>query len=104
MKHEDVIASLRFALQQLDDLIEAARDEGAVALLDAVEMQRLLRAIVDGAPEHTPDLDRAMKRMGRVRSDPFVRITMHAIGVAWSTAAREQGCGAPAEQQEGDER
>lgn len=55
-------------IQDIEDHAERALSAGYAPLLDAVEMAKVLRALVAGAREHKPNVDRMRQRFELART------------------------------------
>lgn len=94
MSHEIHAKALLMAISQIDECIAEAVDTGAVPVLDAVEMARLLRALVAGAPSHKVNRESLRRRLDRMQAsaeNPVARTTVTAVGVEWERRPAGEG-------------
>ncbi len=81
-------------IEQIDAFILRAFSEGGVPVLDAVEVAKLLRALVSGAPRYTIDAETLHKRFARMKAsveNPVVAVHTMAPAIAWKPAAEKEG-------------
>ena len=76
----------------LEGRVQDALNRGEVPVLDAVETLRLLRAILDGAPEYKPDIARFKVRAARLQAspeNPVARSVVFVADIEWRPAGEE---------------
>lgn len=85
MMHDEILPLI---VQHIEAGIAKAEAQGAVATLDAVEMARMLRGIVERAPEYSYDFDALMERSTRceARADnPVAKQSFFIPDITWRT-------------------
>ena len=80
--------ALLATLECIDSLIERAVTDGAVPVLDAVEMAKLLRALIRGEGRYEPNIDALRTRLDRMQasvSNPIAKIIASAPDIRWGS-------------------
>lgn len=75
-------------LKELEERNEVVLSDGAIPLMDAVELARFLRALVEHRPEHAPKRDLVKIRTDRIsrafRGGPDITLVTLSPGREWT--------------------
>lgn len=69
-------------IAEIETLCEEALSQGHAPLLDAVSTAKLLRALVAGAPNYTPDDERISQRLALAKHHGYIA---GGVPIAWET-------------------
>lgn len=81
-------------MEYIDDFIATSLSEGAVPVIDAVEMSRLLHALVQGKSRHRLNANLLQKRFDRMFAtarNPVAKIKAMAPPFQWSPRGEADG-------------